>query len=74
MRELDTGTDHLLAKVENGVGYLIMNRPEARNAMSAEMNEAMQKNIADFEKNIVCGCSVVPANTNRCSKNVTQEG
>ena len=46
MRELDTGTEHLLAKVENGVGYLIMNRPDARNAMSAEMNEAMQKNIA----------------------------
>ena len=34
MRELDTGTEHLLAKVENGVGYLIMNRPDARNAMS----------------------------------------
>ena len=58
MRELDTGTDHLLAKVENGVGYLIMNRPEARNAMSAEMNEAMQKNIADFELNNEVRCIV----------------
>ena len=29
MREIETGTDHLLAKVENGVGYLIMNRPDA---------------------------------------------
>ena len=59
MRELDTGTDHLLAKVENGVGYLIMNRPEARNAMSAEMNEAMQKNIADFELNNEVRCIVL---------------
>ena len=59
MRELDTGTDHLLAKVENGVGYLIMNRPEARNAMSAEMNDAMQKNIADFELNNEVRCIVL---------------
>ena len=49
MREIETGTDHLLAKIENGVGYLTMNRPDARNAMSGEMNEAMQKNIAEFE-------------------------
>ena len=49
MREIETGTDHLLVKIENGVGYLIMNRPDARNAMSMEMNEAMQKTIAEFE-------------------------
>ena len=30
MREIETGTDHLLAKIENGVGYLTMNRPDAR--------------------------------------------
>ena len=59
MRELDKGTEHLLAKVENGVGYLIMNRPDARNAMSAEMNEAMQKNIADFELNNEVRCIVL---------------
>ena len=38
MKNLDTGTEHLIAKIENNVGYLIMNRPEARNAMSSEMN------------------------------------
>ena len=33
MREIETGTDHLLAKIENDVGYLTMNRPDARNDM-----------------------------------------
>ena len=59
MREIETGTDHLLAKIENGVGYLIMNRPDARNAMSMEMNEAMQKNIAAFELDNEVRCIVL---------------
>ena len=57
--ELDTGTTHLLAKKENGVGYLIMNRPEARNAMSMEMNEALQKKIAEFELDNDIRCIVL---------------
>ena len=32
MTTIDTGTEDLLARKENGVGYLVMNRPEARNA------------------------------------------
>ena len=59
MMELDTGTTHLLAKKENGVGYLIMNRPEARNAMSMEMNEALQKKIAEFELDNDIRCIVL---------------
>ena len=59
MREIETGTDHLLAKIENGVGYLTMNRPDARNAMSGEMNEAMQKNIAEFELDNEVRCIVL---------------
>jgi 2-(1,2-epoxy-1,2-dihydrophenyl)acetyl-CoA isomerase len=38
---LDTGTDHLLAQLENGVATLTMNRPEARNALSREMLDAL---------------------------------
>ena len=42
MEKIDTGTDHLIFEKEKGVAVLTMNRPEARNAMSGEMNEAMR--------------------------------
>ena len=40
MKKIDTGTDHLIASKKDGVGVLTLNRPEARNAMSSEMNQA----------------------------------
>jgi len=33
-------TGSLLFRVENGVGWIVLNRPEARNAMNAEMRQA----------------------------------
>lgn len=59
MKNLDTGTEHLIAKIENNVGYLIMNRPEARNAMSSEMNGALQEKIAEFELDEEVRCVVL---------------
>ncbi len=59
MKNLDTGTEHLIAKIENNVGYLIMNRPEARNAMSSEMNGALQEKIAKFELDEEVRCVVL---------------
>ena len=59
MKNLDTGTEHLIAKIENNGGYLIMNRPEARNAMSAEMNVALQEKIAEFELDEEVRCIVL---------------
>ena len=59
MRKIETGTEHLQAKIDNGVGYLIMNRPDARNAMSGEMNEAMQKSIAEYELDTEVRCIVL---------------
>ena len=59
MKHLDTGTEHLIAKIENNVGYLIMNRPEARNAMSSEMNGALQEKIAEFELDEEVRCVVL---------------
>ena len=49
MSKIDTGTQELLASKENGVGILTMNRPEARNAMSGEMNADMKDMLAQFE-------------------------
>ena len=49
MEKIDTGTDHLIFEKENGVAVLTMNRPEARNAMSGEMNEAMRNVLSEVE-------------------------
>lgn len=51
MREIDTGTQDLLATLDEGVAILTLNRPQARNAMSGEMNAALQTMLADFEVN-----------------------
>jgi len=59
MSTIDTGTQELLASKENGVGILTMNRPEARNAMSGEMNAAMQEMLAQFETDTEVRCVVL---------------
>ena len=46
MKEIDMGTDHLKALKGDGLGKIIMNRPEARNAMSDEMNAAMMSTLS----------------------------
>src|SRR5438552_3445588 len=48
-RTLDTGTNDLLATLEDGVAVLTMNRPERRNALSGAMLSAMGKTLADCE-------------------------
>jgi enoyl-CoA hydratase/carnithine racemase len=42
-RTLDTGSEQLLCRVERHVGVVTLNRPEARNALSSELKEALQK-------------------------------
>lgn len=49
MASIDTGTEDLLASLDEGVGLLTLNRPQARNAMSGEMNAALQAMLAQFE-------------------------
>jgi len=46
MADIDTGTTDLLANLDEGVLTLTLNRPEARNAMSDAMNEALGKTLA----------------------------
>lgn len=45
-RTIETGTGQLLCEVREGVAVLTLNRPEARNALSAEMSPALRRMIA----------------------------
>jgi 2-(1,2-epoxy-1,2-dihydrophenyl)acetyl-CoA isomerase len=46
MAEIETGTSDLLAGLDEGVLTLTLNRPEARNAMSAAMTGALAERLA----------------------------
>ncbi len=58
-KTIDTGTEDLLARIEDGVAVLTMNRPQARNAMSGAMLEAMQRYLAEFELDPQVKCVVL---------------
>jgi 2-(1,2-epoxy-1,2-dihydrophenyl)acetyl-CoA isomerase len=45
-KTIDTGTNDLLATLDDGVLTLTLNRPDARNAMSGDMNAALQAQLA----------------------------
>ena len=45
-RSVETGTGQLLCEVRDGVAVLTLNRPEARNALSAELSPALGRMIA----------------------------
>src|ERR1700677_1813021 len=51
-----TGTTDLLAALDEGVLTLTLNRPEARNAMSRAMNQALARQlaVAALEPNVRC--------------------
>ena len=59
MTKIDTRTEDLLATIEDGVAVITLNRPEARNAMSGEMNAALQQCLADFELDPRVKCIVL---------------
>lgn len=59
MTAIDTGTDHLLGRVADGVAVLTMNRPERRNALSEEMLEALGRVLGDLEGDESVGCVVL---------------
>jgi 2-(1,2-epoxy-1,2-dihydrophenyl)acetyl-CoA isomerase len=58
-RILNTGTDHLLATIVDGVAMLTLNRPERRNAFSLPMLEALAVTLAACEADAAVGCVVV---------------
>jgi 2-(1,2-epoxy-1,2-dihydrophenyl)acetyl-CoA isomerase len=57
--QLDTGTDDLLAEVDDGVAVVTMNRPERRNAMSEAMMAAMDRMLGELEADDAVGCVVL---------------
>ena len=58
-RTIETGTDDLLARVEDGVAVLTMSRPERRNAMSGEMIGAMAAALREAESSPEIRCVVL---------------
>ncbi len=56
---ITTGTDDLLASLEDGVLTLTLNRPKARNAMSRAMTGALAEQLADAELNSAVRCLVL---------------
>ena len=59
MTQLDTGTEDLLAEVDNGVAILTMHRPDRRNAMSEAMMAAMERVLGLVEVDDAVGCVVL---------------
>ena len=51
MRELKLHTDKMKVKVKNGVGWMIFNQPEKRNAVSFDMWQSIPKIVNFFESN-----------------------
>lgn len=58
-RTIETGTEHLLARVEDGVAFLTMNRPERRNALSDEMLQGLSLALREAESATDVRCVVL---------------
>jgi 2-(1,2-epoxy-1,2-dihydrophenyl)acetyl-CoA isomerase len=48
-REVDTGTTDVLASVSDGIGRIVLNRPERRNALSDPMLDGLVRALDDFD-------------------------
>jgi 2-(1,2-epoxy-1,2-dihydrophenyl)acetyl-CoA isomerase len=58
-KQIETGTNDLLVSIKDGVAWITLNRPEARNAMSGPMNEALRNCLANFEVDPDVKCIVL---------------
>lgn len=59
MTKIETGTEHLLAEFDDGIGVITLNRPERRNALSDEMLQSLGRVLAEFESDSDVRCVVV---------------
>jgi 2-(1,2-epoxy-1,2-dihydrophenyl)acetyl-CoA isomerase len=58
-RTIDTGTEDLLARVQDRVAILTMNRPSRRNAFSRPMLEGLEMALIDAERSQDVACVVL---------------
>ena len=59
MDVLDTGTDELLATLDDRVVTLTLNRPTKRNALSDQLTPALRQILLDLELREDVGCIVI---------------
>jgi enoyl-CoA hydratase/carnithine racemase len=82
-------TEKLIARKENGIGWVIFNHPERRNAMTPEMYDSMRAALEDYatdpavrvvilrgegDKAFVSGADISGFATNRSSPELVREG
>jgi len=58
-QDIATDTEDLLAYEEDGIAVITLNRPQARNAMSGEMNAGLEKALDYAERSAAIRCVVV---------------
>lgn len=59
MTEIDTGTEQLTCRIEDGVAILTLNRPEARNALSMDIRHGLRRMIPQCGANPDVGVLVL---------------
>jgi 2-(1,2-epoxy-1,2-dihydrophenyl)acetyl-CoA isomerase len=59
MTAIQTGTEDLLAEIDDGVAIITMNRPHRRNALSEAMVSALAAVLAQVETDDAIGCVVL---------------
>lgn len=50
MARVDTGTEQLLAEIEDGVATITLNRPRKRNALSDQLTPALRESLLRFDE------------------------
>jgi 2-(1,2-epoxy-1,2-dihydrophenyl)acetyl-CoA isomerase len=58
-RSIETGTEHVLGRVDDRVATITLNRPERRNALSLEMFIGLERALVDAETSDDVGCVVL---------------
>jgi len=56
LRELDLGTKQVICRIERRVAVVILNRPEARNALTLEIKEALHAVVPRLGDDPAVGC------------------